>query len=105
MKKPSLALKFGHTFAKVAQIKKGIAVRNSDNIMRQEAEGFASLHEMYTDKVSCVALGALRQRKYNKPEVLPLAEDLLTLKSYQQKVLKQLTEQLEQNQEYDTYRQ
>jgi len=44
VKKPSLALKFGHTFAKVAQIKKGIAVRNSDNIMRQEAEGFASLH-------------------------------------------------------------
>jgi len=58
---------------------------------------------MYTDKVSCVVLGALRQRKYNKPEVLPLAEDLLTLKSYQQKVLKQLTEQLEQNHAYDTY--
>ena len=106
VKKPSLALKFGHTFAKVAQIKKGIAIRNSDNVMRQEAEGFASLHEIeYTDKVSCVALGALRQRKYNKPEVLPLTEDLLTLKSYQQKLLKQLTEQLEQNHAYDTYRQ
>jgi len=35
---------------------------------------------------------------------LPLTEDLLKLKNYEQKLLEQLTEELEQNQNYDTYR-
>jgi len=92
VKKPSLALKLGHTLGKVAQLKKGLAIHRNDNNMRQEAEAFACLRASeYTDLVFSVALKTLNDKKYNRPEVLPLTEDLVTLKSYQEKLLHELT--------------
>jgi len=86
--KPSLVLKLGHTLAKLAQLKKGMAIRNSDTDMRHEAEAFACLHESeYTDMVSLLALNTLRQRKYNIPDALSLTDELLKLKGYQEQLL------------------
>ena len=105
VQKPSLALKLGHSLAKLAQMKKGAAIRNNDNTMRQEAEAFASLHESdFTDLISTVALKTLSDKKYNRPEVLPLTEDLVKLKIYEEKLLRELTSELQTKQDYNTYR-
>ena len=103
--KPSLALKLGHSLQRLAQIKKGIAIRQSDEIMRQEAEAFLSLHASeFTDLISTTALNTLRHNKMSQEDMLPVAEDLIQLKKYQEQQLAMLTIKLQSNPDYQTYR-
>ena len=58
---PSLALKLGHSLAKCAQVKKGIAIREDNVEMRQEAESYLGLHNPdYSDMISSPALSTLK---------------------------------------------
>jgi len=105
VQKPSLALKLGHSLGKLARLKKGLAFRNGDATVRQQAEAFASLLDTeYNDLVSSVSLATLRQNKYNKVEDLPLTEDLVKLRNYQEQLMQELKGQLQEKKDYDSYR-
>ena len=58
--------------------------------------GFLKLHEHeWAEKTSVKALNSLAFKKHNKPECLPVTEDLLKLKEFQLKKMQELTERLE----------
>ena len=103
---PSLALKLGHSLAKCAQVKKGIAIREDNVEMRQEAESYLGLHNPdYSDMISSPALSTLKCRKHNKPLELPLTEDLIKLKQYLERKLVDLTSKLRTSPCHSTWRQ
>ena len=51
---PFLAKKLGTSILKLAQLKKGIAVRNDDRESRKDADTFISLHQVRQLQVLCV---------------------------------------------------
>ena len=78
--KPSLALKAGQLLKKVAELKKGQAIRVRDTEMKSDVSDFINLYEgEFTDAVSAIAHQTLSERKYNKKDVLPLTADLIKL--------------------------
>lgn len=80
MSTPSLALHIGHSLAKVIEIKNGQAIRQQNQKFREDVSAFKELFEAeWTDKVSSQALTSLKERKFNKEELLPLTSDLLKL--------------------------
>ena len=102
---PSLGLKVGHSLAKCAEIKKGMALRTSDVIMAQEAESFLLLHKCeWTNRVSSSSLASLKQKRYNNPDVLPLTSDLLKLRQYLSREIPRLSRELEDTVSSVTYR-
>ena len=83
-KKPGLALNVGHSPKKLALLKEGMAIRNSNSDACKDAADFIKLHDReWCDKVASHAHQTLRERKYNKPELLPMTDDLKKLKEYQ----------------------
>ena len=80
IKSPSLALKFGHGLKKVARILIGQSLRRRDEVAKKNAEDFLILMENeWTEKVSRNALKTLADKKFNKPQDIPLTEDLVNL--------------------------
>lgn len=78
--KPSLALKAGQLLKKLADLKKGQAIRASDMEMKTDVSNFIDLYEgEFKDDVSSLAHQTLSERKYNKKDVLPLTADLIKL--------------------------
>ena len=93
---PSLCLSLGNNLIKVAQIKKGMALRLNDECMRRDAENFIDLmHGEWADRISSVALTSLRTQKFNKPSLLPVTSDLVMLKDYQQREIPKKVKELE----------
>lgn len=79
--KPSLALKVGHLLRKVATMKRGQAIRQSDQKGKADVDDFLNLHEAeWGDKIGSLARQTLSQRKFNRKEILPLTNDLVKLK-------------------------
>lgn len=58
----------------------------------------------YSDNVSCPALSTLKLKSYKKPDELPTTEDLMKLKAYTEKQLKELTNQLKSQPSYSIWR-
>ena len=80
---PSLALKVGHSLKKCVQIVRGRALRDKDKSLLEDAENFEKLLQTeWSDRISHHSLTTLGDRKYNKVDLLPLAEDLKTLRNY-----------------------
>ncbi|VDI17766.1 Hypothetical predicted protein [Mytilus galloprovincialis] len=72
---PSLALNMGHNLVKTAEIKRGNAIRMSDDVMKKESDDFLMLHfSDWTQMIHVVALATLRS---NKPMALPVTSDLV----------------------------
>ena len=89
---PSLALKLGHSIKKCAQILKGSALRQKDDVTIKHCNHFIDLFEAeWTTKISARSLASLGSRKMNKVECLPLAEDLLVLKKHLEKKMAALS--------------
>ncbi|XP_033730885.1 uncharacterized protein LOC117320396 [Pecten maximus] len=81
--KPSLALKLGHSLKKMAEMKRGCAIRNGDEVGRKEAENYIILHATeWNDKISSHASRTLSERHHNDPNLLPLTEDVVKLRRY-----------------------
>ncbi|XP_021356135.1 uncharacterized protein LOC110452122 [Mizuhopecten yessoensis] len=81
--KPSLALKLGHSLKKMAEMKRGCAIRNGDEVGRKEAENYIILHASeWNDKISSHASQTLSERRHNDPNLLPLTEDVVKLRRY-----------------------
>ena len=67
---PSLSLKIGHSLKKFINILRGHALQRKDKVLI-EAE--------WSYHVSHHSLSALSTKKFNKVDLLPLAEDLFIL--------------------------
>ena len=81
--KPTLALKLGQALSKVAKIVKRnpIEVRNDDRI--REAELFAEqCKSEWSETIGHRALSTLRERKWNKVDMLPLSTDIQKLNKF-----------------------
>ena len=92
---PSLALRLGHTLAKCALLKRGIALRERDAAMKSEANDFLELHEAeWTETVSSIALATLRTNKFNKNELIPLTSDVVRMKNFLEEAIPNLTKSL-----------
>lgn len=80
---PSLALKLGYSLQKCALIIRGEALRDKDNALLEDVENFKKLMESEWEfRISHHSLATLSERKYNKVNVLPLAEDIDKLRRY-----------------------
>lgn len=93
-KNPCIALKLGHSLMKLAHLKKGQALRQTDEDMMKQAESYISLHTSeYTDRVSSPALASqkLTERKLQE---FPDEKDMGKLKEYMLTTMKCLTEKL-----------
>lgn len=80
---PSLALKLGHSLAKVAGIVQCNAIIANRNAVAESVKQFATLHEKrWAENISSAALGTLQQAKWNKPHVLPFTQDVSLLHKF-----------------------
>ncbi|XP_073690489.1 uncharacterized protein [Garra rufa] len=80
---PSTALKLRHSLVKVSHILQGEALRQEDDALKSRAEHFSKLIELeWTIHVSSNALKTLYQKKWNSPQMLPLAEDIKKLQDH-----------------------
>ncbi|XP_043240083.1 uncharacterized protein LOC122390816 [Amphibalanus amphitrite] len=78
--KPSLALKLGHSVKKCAEITLATALERGDN--PESLEQFIRLHHLeWTDRVSRPALWTLKDGAWNKPCLIPIAEDIKKLQN------------------------
>jgi hypothetical protein len=102
---PSLALRLGHNLKKLAQIARGKALRQDNNAKYQEAEKFLKCFEGdWQDSVSSIALASLNSNKFNKPQLLPVTEDLKRLKNYLDEEMKKLIAQIKESVTATSYR-
>lgn len=82
-KTPSLALKLGHSLAKVAGIVQCNAIIANRQAVAESVKQFATLHEKkWTESISSAALATLQQAKWNKPQVLPFTQDVSLLHKF-----------------------
>ena len=80
---PSLALKLGHSLKKCVNIVRSQALRAKDKDRLEDADNFEKLLECeWSFRISRYSLNTLGTRKYNKMNMLPLAEDLEKLRKH-----------------------
>ena len=85
---PSLALKIGYALKKCVNIVVGKALREDNNELEKDASNFRRMLEIdWSYAISHHSLTTLNVRKFNKVDVLPLAEDLNKLRKYIEKVI------------------
>ena len=80
---PSLALKLGHAINKCITIQRGKALREKDQVLLQDMDNLEKLMgSEWSDTISYHSLGTLYKRKFNKPDLLPVTEDLEVLRKH-----------------------
>ncbi|KAK4879868.1 hypothetical protein RN001_008014 [Aquatica leii] len=95
---PSLALKLGHSLRKCAQISRGVALRTGNLRRDREMQGFLEIMNLeWKNKVSSNALKTLRHRKFNCTQLLPITQDIITLNSYLDAFIQEMTEKIQLN--------
>ena len=102
---PSLALRLGHNLLKCAELKRGMGIRQQNGQLKEEAETFIQLHSSeWTDKVSSIALATLKTNHFNKPEMLPVTEDLVLLKNFLVQTMEDENKQITKEPSYASWR-
>jgi hypothetical protein len=93
---PSLALKLGHSLKKCCAIAVCVSIKEGDRDKRKVCEDFMFLCDReWSTAVSSAALSTLQAQKMNKPQMLPLTEDIQTLNRYINEESKKCMELLE----------
>lgn len=78
---PSLSLKVGHSLKKCVSILRGQAFRRKDKDLQEDVDNFEKLLDSeWSHRVSHHSLSTLSASKFNKVEILPLADDLEKLR-------------------------
>ena len=86
--KPSLALKIGNALIKCVNIVVGQALHQDGQGIEKDVSNFRRLLETdWSYAISHHSLTTLNVRKFNKVDVLPLAEDLNKLRKYIEQVI------------------
>lgn len=92
---PSLALKLRQSLKKCVYILRAQHLKNNRILKEREVKAFGTLIEMeWATKISSQACSTLNTRKMNKPDMLPLTEDLIKLMKFQSERIKVLSETL-----------
>ncbi|XP_057183197.1 uncharacterized protein LOC130549867 isoform X3 [Triplophysa rosa] len=79
-KTPSLALKIGHSLLKVSDIVRCHALMAGNEDLIKSSEAFQKLYQAkWSEYISHCALTTISDSKYNKPDNLPLTEDIKKL--------------------------
>ena len=79
-KTPSLAMKLGHSLAKIADILVGEGLRKRDGTKVEDAEGFLRLYQIdWQNKISFNAHRTLDENKQNQIKLVPLGNDVKLL--------------------------
>ena len=80
---PSLGIKLGQLLNKVAFMMKGEAIIAGNLDKRALADDFCTLLQMrWNDEIAKVSRTEIETRHWNKPQLLPLTEDLMTVKNH-----------------------
>lgn len=80
---PSLALKLGHALKKCIYIVRGKALRSKDKAVLEDVEHFEKLMDAeWNTSISHHSIATLDERKYNKPDLLPITSDLQKLRQF-----------------------
>lgn len=88
---PSLALKIGISLKKCIIILRGLALRSYDFEKDSRLSAFLTVSKLeWEHKISSIALKTMRIRRLNRPETLPLTEDLIRLNGHIKKVIEKL---------------
>lgn len=102
---PSIAIRLGHLLLKIVHLKLGYGIQTSNIGYKQDAGDVIKLHEQqYTDRISGPALHTLQQAKFNKPDFLPLTEDLVLLKQFLINEMKKMVVELKSRPSADVWR-
>lgn len=97
---PSLGIKLGQLLTKVSAIvaSRAIQSKNSNHEDRKRAKDFQYLIEReWDDEIAKQSRTELETRKWNKPQLIPLTEDLVKLKKHLLAVQKQSISDLEKS--------
>jgi len=101
---PSLSLKIGHSLKKCVNILRGHALRAKDKVLEEDADNFERLIvSEWSYLVSHHSLNALNTKKFNKVELLPLAEDLEKLRKSLLAKISSNVERLEQQPQLEVW--
>ena len=97
-KSHSTAAKCGYALKKAAFAVKGKALRKKDMEAKKDVDLFLELYEgEWSAKVTTQALQNLSFKKHNKPQFLPITNDLLALRAFLNENILKLTEEVEKN--------
>ncbi|XP_068694511.1 uncharacterized protein [Montipora foliosa] len=96
---PSLALKIGHSLKKCVNVLRGHALRRKDDSLLEDVDNFEKLIEAeWSHRVSHHSLRALGTQKFNRVELLPLAEDLEKLRKSVLSIMQSTAQVLQEGQ-------
>ena len=95
---PSTAVKCGYALKKAAFVVKGQALRRKDMATKKDVDLFMELYEgEWSSKVTSQALKNLSYKKHNKPQLLPITNDLLALRAFLADGISDLTKEVSKN--------
>ncbi|XP_066515340.1 uncharacterized protein [Hoplias malabaricus] len=103
-KTPSLALKLGHSLAKIATSVECNAIMVGQEQLAQDARNFRVLQEYkWNESISAAAGTTLNEAKMNKPQILPFTEDVKTLHSFLKTEMEKYKNALKENSDVKSY--
>ena len=104
-KKASLPLKIGYALESAIMLKKGMGIRNRQQNLIDDSSAFFDLfHLEWSIRLTSSAKRTLENNKFNKVIEFPVTSDLLKVKNYLEKEIKDLTDKLKENSDLDTWR-
>lgn len=75
--KPTLATKLGQSIQRVADIMEAEALTSQNNEKKQIVQEFRQMYSLtWNEMISSAAYRTLEEKKWNKPKLIPLAEDV-----------------------------
>ena len=92
---PSIGIKLGQLLSKISFMLKGEAIINGNMGERKREDDFLALVGMrWNDEITKLSKIELETRQWNRPKLLPLTEDLQTLKEHLVEVRRSSTKEL-----------
>ena len=103
--KPALALRLRHNLTKIAEIKRGKAIREDCSVSELESDRFIRItNSEWADRVLSIATTTLQTNNFNKPNYLPLTKDIVQLRKHLDEKIERFGHLLEKNPNPSTYR-
>ena len=104
-KKASLPLKIGYALESAIMLKKGMGIRNRQQNLIDDLSAFFDLFQLeWSIRLTSSAKRTLENNKFNKVIEFPVTSDLLKVKEYLEKEIKELTDKLKENSNLVTWR-
>lgn len=93
--KPTLATKLGQSIQRVADIMEAEALSSQNNEKKQRVQEFRRMYSLtWNEMISSAAYRTLEEKKWNRPKLIPLAEDVKKMHMYMTDKQKQYYGQL-----------